>query len=145
MNVIEIDIFSTRTDNVYVKHIESLAQSIPDVKFNYCIGNKSNCNKHKICSSDTLKNHSTLIHCYTRVPNYQRIEDTFYFVNPAFNFVRYQDKIIAYPSTVTKERLNHILGYLIVPHDSESITNIKPMGRLKDGACCSNRVCIYLK
>lgn len=145
MSVITIDVFSTVEDNVYVHHLRSLCKSLQDVKINFSIGNQSNCNKHQICSSDIQNRNATIIHSYSCVSNYKRIEETFYFINPAFNCVHYKDKIIAYPTLLAEETVNTILGYLLLPHNMENVKTDKPLKFIKNHGLCSNRVTVYLK
>ena len=145
MTTAKVHIFSTYTDAIYTAHLDYVCDNFQDIEISYCIGNQSNCDKQVIFSCDNTCRFSTLIQSYTPVPNYQRIEDTYFWVKPNFYFFKHDNKIIAIQSTKDEETCKRNLGYFVLPENSDNFRVIQSKQHVKNYAHCTNRVCLYLK
>ena len=145
MNPVNVHIFSAYSDLIFVDHLDSLCDSLKDVHISYSLGNDSNCNIQRIFSYDNTRRESTIVQSYKTVPNYQRIEDTYFWVKPNFYCIKHENKIIAVQCTKDDEACKKVLGHFILPNFSDNFRTIHGIQQGKNYAYCANRVCLFLK
>ena len=138
-------IFSLYEDKTYVQHLLSLLASFPDAKILFSIGNRMNCKRSDILTNDNEHLTSVLKLSYETVPNYKRIENTFYWLRPNYSYIKFDNKVIVAQSSILDEQLNLFMGYLLIPDFSENLNNANEVQQVKNHAICSNRACIFLK
>ena len=139
MTVVKVYVFSENKDSFYVKHLEEVNAVHDDLTIRFRIGDQYNFDSDEICSLDTRNHNSILIKSYSFVPNYSKVNDTFFWVNPMFNIVVLGDKFIAIPSKIDTETNNRILRQFISPKLDNDFLSKSASEDVKNYAKCSSR------
>ena len=145
MTKYRVYVFSEEDDSFYVKHLEEVCSIHNTLEVRYRIGSQCSDDEGDICSHDTGNTNAALIKSYSFVSNYNKIPNTYYWVNPTFDVMVYENKIIATPCKIDKETKGRILRQFITPQlNSDNITKFTSATDLKNYAKCSNRYTVTL-
>ena len=145
MTKFRVYVYSEEDDTFYVKHLEEVCLSHTTLEVRYRIGSQSSDDGEEICSQDIGDTNSALLKSYSFVPNYNKIANTYFWVNPMFDVMVFNNKIIATPCKIDNETKGRILRQFITPTmNSDNITKFTSATALKNYAKCSNRYTVTL-
>lgn len=139
MTVVKVYVFSESEDSFYVKHLKEVNAIHDNMMIRFRIGDQGNCDQDEICSLDTRNQNAVLIKSYSFVPNYNKVNDTFLWVNPMYNIVVSSKKLIAIPSKIDNETNNLILRQFITPTLNNEFHSKSVSEDVKNYAKCSSQ------
>jgi hypothetical protein len=135
-------VYSTENDMYFVKHLTHVQKLYPSVNIFYKIGSEGNIDANRICSMDASNTSSVFIRSYSYVTQYNKIENTFYWVHPKYTVRYYDNKLIAMDDKIEQQLLKMIIPPLLCDN---VFGNTKPCTEIKNVALCSCYEKIALK
>lgn len=136
-----IYVYSTESDNFFVKHLTQIEKLNPSIQVFYKIGSKANIDSNKICSMDASNVSAVFVRSYSYVPQYNKVENTFYWVHPKYSVESLEDKRIAMDGNSERQ----LLKMIVPPKFCNDIAAFsKPCTDIKNAALCScyERICL---